>query len=134
MDWPGKLRITLPHSPQFDFVADYTWSGTVLYWLEPKSVIPVPIPRNVNERLVKPRDYVPQQRLVLQPAYIVDAATLQACGQVLVFIGGAIIAVTIIENFVTLGAGVFDDAITVPGGLLLINMGQRLAVYVPAES
>lgn len=57
----------------------------------------------------------------------------EACGNALIMVGGAIIVVTIVEDVVTLGIGTFDDAITIPAGVLFINIGQRLAVLVPAS-
>jgi hypothetical protein len=47
-------------------------------------------------------------------------------------LGVGVIAVTIVEDFLTLGGGSFDDALTVPAGIYFIDYGQRLAVFVPA--
>jgi hypothetical protein len=50
----------------------------------------------------------------------------------LIVVEGIILVVTVAEDIGTLGLGTFDDVITVPAGILFINLGQRLAVFVPA--
>ena len=56
----------------------------------------------------------------------------EACGYAFITVGGVIIIVTIVEDVATLGTGVFDDVITVPTGLVFIDLGQKMGVYVPA--
>jgi hypothetical protein len=129
LDWPGKFRFPMPNFPMVDLVADYTGNGTVLYWLEPNllmGTLPLIVP---NKRLVRPRNWVPGQR-AQQPAYVISLS--EACGYALVMVGGTIIVVTVAEDIATLGVGTFDDAVTVPAGILFIDMGQRLGVVVPA--
>jgi hypothetical protein len=58
----------------------------------------------------------------------------EACGYGLIMVGGTVIIITIAEDIGTLGLGTFDDAITVPAGILFINWGQRLAVLVPVTA
>ena len=115
-------------------VADYVSPGLVLYWLEPSEYglivlglgasLPLIVP---NKRLVKPEGWFPGEP-AYQPVRVVDIVMF--CGYALVFVGGVVIFVTIAENFATFGAGIFDDAATIPGGLLLIDIGQRLAVPI----
>ena len=56
----------------------------------------------------------------------------EACGYTLIVIGGVIIAVTIVQDIATFGVGTADDVVTVPAGLLFIDIGRQLAVLVPA--
>ncbi len=124
MDWPGKYRQAYPLSPNFDLVADYVQPEVIAFWLEPNGqVVPIPLP---IKKYVKPENWNP--RSALQPAYVLSGQ--EVCGQILIYVGGAIIAFTIAEDIATLGIGTFDDVITVPGGLLFINIGQRIAVPV----
>ena len=44
-----------------------------------------------------------------------------------------VITVTIVEDITTLGLGTIDDVVTVPAGLYFINIGQRLATFVPVN-
>jgi RHS repeat-associated protein len=128
IDWPGKLRMPMPNFPMVDFVADFIGNGTVIYWFEPNPLV-VTLPLLVpNKKLVRPRNWIPGQ-LAPQPAYVISLD--EACGYGLIAIGGTIITVTVAEDFATAGAGIFDDVVTVPAGLLFINIGQRLAVFVP---
>jgi len=133
VDWPGKFRAPLwPNFPAVDLVADYVGDGVVIYWIEPNALalfgaLPFVVP---NKRLVRPPNWVPGQ-YALQPAYAI--AWYEACGYALIVIGGVVITVTLVEDIATLGVGTFDDAITVPAGILFINWGQRLAVFVPAS-
>lgn len=133
IDWPGKLRIILPNFPMVDLVADYVGNGTVIYWVEPNALslfgaLPFLVP---NKHLVKPPNWIPSQ-YAPQPAY---AVTLyEACGYALIAVGGTVIVVTIVEDIATAGVGTFDDAITVPAGILFINFGQRIAALVPASA
>lgn len=120
IDWPGKYNLPMPNFPAVNLVADYIGSGTVIYWIEPNllalgGAIPFIVP---NKRLVRPPNWVPG-KYAPQPAYSV--AVIEACGYALMMFGGAIIVVTIVEDFATLGVGVFDDAMTVSAGILLIN-------------
>jgi hypothetical protein len=131
IDWPGKFRIPMPGFPAVDIVANYIGNGTVVYWIEPNALaifgaIPFVIP---NKRLVRPPNWIPGQ-YAPQPAYAITPS--ETCGYTLVAVGGIIIVVTVVEDVATLGTGVFDDVITVPAGLLYINLGQRIAVFVPA--
>jgi RHS repeat-associated protein len=130
-DWPGKLRIPLlPNFPWLDLVADYSGNGTIIYWIEPNALV-VTLPFLVpNKRLVKPRDWNPGQ-YAPQPVYAISV--LEGCGYGLMLVGGTIIFVTVAEDVVSLGVGTFDDAITIPAGILFINMGQRIGVLVPAS-
>jgi len=128
-DWPGKFRMMMPGFPMVDLVADYVGNGTLLYWLEPNALAVVPF-LSPNKHLVRPRNWIPGT-LAPQPAYAISVS--EACGYALVMTGGAIIVVTIVEDFATLGAGTFDDAVTVPAGILFINFGQRLGVLVPVS-
>ncbi|MCI0526643.1 MAG: RHS repeat-associated core domain-containing protein [Nitrospira sp.] len=129
IDWPGKLRSDVPGFPNVELVADYVDPGSVIYWLEPKVTVPVYAIENLevtNKRLLRERNWQPiQGGLTPQPAWA------RTCGQVLVAVGTAIIIVTLVEDLTLVG--IADDVVTVPGGLLLINMGQRLAGYVPVS-
>lgn len=133
VDWPGKLRVPLPNFPAVDLVADYVGGGVILYWIEPNPLalfgaLPFLVP---NERLVRPPNWVPGQ-YAWQPAYAI--AWYEACGYILIVIGGVVIIVTVAEDIATLGVGTFDDAITIPTGILFINWGQQLAVLVPVST
>ena len=125
LDWPGKYRTVMPGFPALDLVADYVKPGVISFWLEANGFVPVPA-WNPYRKYVKPENWNPRQ--ALQPAYVLSWQA--GCGEVLVVVGGAIIAVTIVEDAATFGIGTFDDVITIPGGLLFINIGQRLAVQV----
>ena len=132
VDWPGKFRAPMPGFLGIDLVADYVGSGTVTYWLEPNALslfgaLPFLVP---NKRLVRPPNWTPGQ-YAQQPAYAISM--YEACGYALVFVGGTIIVVTIIEDVATLGVGTFDDAVTVPAGILFIDVGQRIAVLASAS-
>ena len=132
-DWPGKFRTLMPGFPAVDLVADYAGQGVVIYWIEPNALslfgaLPFVVP---NKQLVKPPNWVPGLQPAYQPAYVLSWQ--EACGYTLVVVGGVIILVTVAEDLATLGVGTFDDAVTVPAGILLINWGQRLAVFVPAS-
>lgn len=131
-DWPGKFRFPYPNFPAVDLVADYTGPGTIVYWIEPnvlaiEGAIPFLVP---NKRLVRPKDWIPGQR-ASQP--VTAFSISEACGYGLITVGGTVIAVTVTEDITTLGLGTFDDVITVPAGLYFINLGQRLATYVPVN-
>jgi len=127
VDWPGKFRMILPNFPMVDLVADYTGDGSILYWIEPNafSFLPLIVP---SKKLVRPKNWVPGQ-YAPRPAYVISLD--EACGYGLIAVGGTIIAVTLIEDAATLGIGTWNDVITVPAGLLFINLGQRLATFVP---
>jgi hypothetical protein len=137
-DWPGKLRtkLTLPGAQGLDFVADFAEDGLVVYWFELDPTVPVP-PRYVDElpdryrRLLRERNWDPATQQVRPRARVLSWQ--EACGHALIFTGQAIIAVTIVEDMATLGVGTVDDIITISGGYLLINWGQRLATFVPAR-
>ena len=75
---------------------------------------------------------MPSQSPAYQPAYTV-VSYQEACGYTLIAVGGTIVLVTVVEDVATLGAGTIDDIVTVPGGLLLIDMGQRIAAFVPTQ-
>jgi RHS repeat-associated protein len=129
--WPGKYKRQMPGFPAVDLVADYVGEGVVLYWLEPNALsllgaVPFVVP---NKRLVKPPNWVPGSQPAYQPAYVVSWQ--EACRYTLVIVGGAIITVTIVEDLLSGGAGIPDDIVTVPAGILLIYWGQRAAVFVP---
>lgn len=132
MDWPGKYRKPLSAAfPFVDLVADYMGDGVVLYWLEPNAYALVlfgkPIAGIVpNRKLLRPSNWVPSD-LPFQPAYAIDLSL--TCGVTLIVVGGAIIAVTIIEDATLVG--LVDDIVTVPGGILLINYGTKLATFSP---
>jgi len=49
----------------------------------------------------------------------------------LVAVGGTIIVVTIVEDVITLGLGIYDDVVTVPTGYFFINLGLHMAAFVP---
>ena len=133
VDWPGKLQMPMPGFPYVDLVADYTGPGVIQYWFEPNAIglgalaasLPLIVP---NKRLVRPQNWQPGTP-VYQPAYVLSLA--EGCAYAVVAVGGTIIVVTILEDVFTLGVGLFDDALTVPVGLLFINLGQRMAVPVP---
>ena len=118
--------------PAVDLVADYVGNGTVIYWIEPNALaiygaLPFLVP---NKKLVRPPNWIPGQ-YAPQPAYVISFD--EACGYALIMVGGTIIGVTILEDITTLGVGTFDDAITIPAGILFISLGNRLAVLVPAS-
>jgi RHS repeat-associated protein len=132
INWGAEFRIRMPGFPAADLVADCVGEGVVVYWLEPNSLsllakVPFLVP---NKRLVKPPNWVPGLRPARQPGYTMSVQ--QACGYGLIGLGVGVIAVTIVEDFLTLGGGSFDDALTVPAGIYFIDYGQRLAVFVPA--
>jgi len=132
-DWPGKMREPMPGFPLVDLVADYTEPGVVSYWLEPNALglaaiaasLPLVVP---NRRLVRPREWIPGQRAA-QPASTLLVS--EACGYAFVLVGGSLIVVTLVEDVATLGLGVFDDVVTIPAGLLLIDYGLGLGVAIP---
>jgi hypothetical protein len=131
IDWSGKYRSVMPGFPIVDLVADYVGQGVVLYWLEPNALaaaltLPLIVP---NKRLVRPRNWIPDQVPAYQPAYVLSWS--EACGYTLIVVGGVIIAVTIVQDIATFGVGTVDDIATVPAGLLLIDIGRQLAVLVP---
>jgi hypothetical protein len=133
VDWPGKYRgsMWMLGFPALDLVADFVGNGTVIYWIEPNALslfgaLPFLVP---NKSLVRPPNWVPSQYAPV-PTYAVSL--YEACGYGLIAIGSTILVVTIVEDVATLGVGTFDDVVTVPSGLLFINLGQRLAVLVPA--
>lgn len=132
-DWPGKFSSILPTFPLVDLVADYASPGLILYWIEPNewglAAIAASLPLIVpNKRLLRPQGWSPGD-LALQPANVLLWS--EACGYALIIIGGVVIVVTLAEDIGTLGVGVFDDLITIPGGILLINWGQQLGAQVP---
>jgi RHS repeat-associated protein len=61
LDWPNKLRMTLPGFPLVDFVADYVLPGLVVYWLEPKVGVTLEEARenSPNRQLVRNRGFQP---------------------------------------------------------------------------
>ena len=130
-DWPGKYRKT-PLSlafPFVDLVADYVGNGVIAYWIEPNALAPVLLGKPLaglvpNKRLLRPRNWVPSSQ-PYQPAYAIDFGT--ACGTVLILAGGTIVVVTIVEDATVVG--IVDDVVTVPGGILLVNYGLRLAAF-----
>jgi hypothetical protein len=132
-DWPGKYRKT-PLSGAFpfvDLVADFVGNGVIAYWIEPNALAPVLLGKPIaglvpNKRLLRPRNWVPSP-LPYQPAYAVDFGT--ACGTIMIIAGGTILVVTIVEDVT--GVGFVDDIVTVPGGILLVNYGFRLATFSP---
>ena len=131
--WPGKFQTTIPGFPGVNLVADYVGAGVVMYWLEPNAsalfgALPFLVP---NKRLVKPHNWVPGLQPVPQPAYAVSSQ--EVCGYGLIGLGAVIIVGTVAETILTGGAGVWNDAVTVPAGIYFINYGQRLAVFVPAS-
>jgi len=126
-DWPGRYRRTLVNYPQVDLVADYVGPGEIIYWVEIKPSVAVPARADVpNKRLLRGNNWNPY----VKPAQVLSWN--QVCGGILIITGATIITVTIVENFATFGAGTVDDVITVPGGYYLINLGQRIATFVPA--
>jgi hypothetical protein len=133
IDWPGEFRRTMPGFSGVDLVADYVGTGVVMYWLEPNAsvlfgALPFLVP---NKRLVKPHNWVPGLQPVPQPAYAVSSQ--EVCGYGLIGLGVVIIVGTVAETILTGGAGVWNDAVTVPAGIYFINYGQRLAVFLPAS-
>lgn len=124
-DWPGKYRAVFPAVPTFDIVADYVQPGVISFWLEPNAGLAIPVPYLIK-KYVKPENWNPQR--ALQPAYAFSWQP--SCGTALIVIGGAIVVFTIIEDVATFGVGTFDDAVTIPGGLLFIDIGQRLAAPI----
>jgi RHS repeat-associated protein len=128
VDWPGKLRTNLPGYQMVDLVADYTGEGTVLYWLEPKSGIPVyAVERVPNKRLLKERNWNPGSGTPAPAPAFVRVLRI-SCGIALIAIGTTIIVVTIVEDVTVLGT--IDDIATIPGGYFLIDLGQRMAAFV----
>lgn len=133
LDWPGKYRKFPLHVafPFVDLVADYVGNGVVAYWLEPNVFAPVLLGKTIagivpNKRLLRPRGWMPSPQ-PYQPAYALDFNT--ACGVVLVATGGTILVITLVEDATVVG--IVDDLVTVPGGVLLINYGLRMATYSP---
>jgi RHS repeat-associated protein len=120
-------------NPYYDLVADWIEDGLVVYWAEqrPRPVyVTIPEHHEVNARLRRPRGWHPlNPQPVPQPAYVLSWQ--EACGGALIAIGTTIVVVTIVEDVTLVGA--IDDIITVPGGLLLINWGQRVAAFAPAR-
>lgn len=57
----------------------------------------------------------------------------QACGYAVIMVGGAVLFVNIVENIGTLGFGTWNDAISVPAGILLIAWGTNQALLIPAQ-
>lgn len=51
----------------------------------------------------------------------------------LIAVGGAIILATIVEDISTLGFGTWNDAFTVPGGIVLIALGTNQVLLVPVQ-
>jgi len=78
---------------------------------------------------VRPKNWIPG---VYNPQPVSAISLSEACGYGLIIVGSTIIVVTVAEDVATFGAGTFDDAITVPAGILFINWGQRLGVIVPS--
>jgi hypothetical protein len=135
LDWPGKLRIPDPWYPYLNIVADYQAEGVVVYWHEvnPWAVVMAAAMGTYdlflpNKELFRPRDWVPGQ-YAPRPAYVISIN--QVCGYAVVAVGGAIIILTLAEDVLTGGAGIADDAITMPTGLLLVNWGLKQAAFVP---
>ena len=132
-DWPGKFRRS-PLDWEFpfvDLVADYVGQGVVAYWIEPNALAPVLLGKPFagwlpNKRLLRPRNWVPGAQ-PYQPAYAIDFGA--ACGTALIVAGGTIIIVTIVEDASVVG--LVDDIISVPGGVILINYGLKLATFSP---
>ena len=103
----------------------------MLYWLEPNAYALVLLGRPIagivpDRRLLRPRNWVPSD-LAFQPAYAIDFSLV--CGVTLVVAGGTIIAVTLVEDATLVG--IVDDIVTVPGGVILINYGTKLAAFSP---
>jgi hypothetical protein len=134
LEFGSRVRVKV--NPYYELVADWIENGLVVYWAELSKnppTIPVPARYEVNERLHRPRYWNPPLNLqpVPQPAYTLSWQ--EACGYTLIAIGTAILVVTVAEDIATAGIGTIDDIITVPGGYLLINLGQRMAAFVPAR-
>ena len=124
------VRVKL--NPYYDLVADWIADGLVVYWAEPRRRLPVyvPIPEQdqVGKRLRKRRGWHPlNPQLAPQPAYTIQV--VETCGKIIVYTGGAVIVLTLVEDILSGGVGVIDDAITVPGGLLLISWGNQIAAW-----
>jgi RHS repeat-associated protein len=125
IDWPGKMRRNMGSIgyARWDIVADYYKPGVVVYWFEPSSRIPVPVPtpypqRDPNRRAIRPPGWSPVP--VRQTAYIVAK---MGC-YVLIGVGGALLLVGLIDNIS--GLGTIDDVITTPSALYLIDLGKQL--------
>jgi len=129
-DWPGRLRVTMaPVGYYFWYlIADYYEPGVVIYWFEPWSTIPYPLPfpypyREPNRRAIRRPGWSPVP--VLEPSYVL----VETGCELLIVVGGAVIAVTLVTDVT--GIGLIDDIITVPVGLYLIDLGNRTALLIP---
>jgi len=135
VDWPGKFRMIDPRFPYLDLVADYTSGGVVLYWHEPNpaSIVVLAAAGKLlvpSRKLFRPRNWMPGQR-ARRPAYLMSWN--QACGYAVIMVGGAVLFVNIVEDIGTLGFGTWNDAVSVPAGILLIAWGTNQALLIPAQ-
>ena len=101
------VRVKL--NPYYDLVADWIADGLVVYWAEPRRRLPVyvPIPERdqVGKRLRKQRGWHPlNPQLAPQPAYTIQA--VETCGKIIVYVGGAVIVLTLVEDILSGGVGV----------------------------
>ena len=127
-DWPGKYDKALYLTSPIDLVANYAEPGLVLYWLEPNALglallaagAPLIVP---NKRLVKTPGWKPGK--ASQPIYATSYS--EACGKIIIVVGGLIMVVNIVENFATAGVGTLDDVVVVGSGLYFIDVGKKMA-------
>jgi RHS repeat-associated protein len=143
IDW-NRMRWHLGAQPEFgttigvqynlfyDLIADWVEDGLVVYWAEERRrpvYVPIPEHAKVHKRLLRPRDWhLLNPQPIGQPAYVVA----ETCGEILVYTGYAIVALTLVEDISAVG--IADDAITVPAGVLLVKWGERIAAWAQSAA